>query len=55
MIKVYDTPVSGNCHKARLMLSLLGLDYELAPINLLNKEHKTPNIWVCTPWVKFRH
>jgi glutathione S-transferase len=42
MIKVYDTPVSGNCHKARLMLSILGLDYELAPINLLNKEHKTP-------------
>lgn len=42
MIKLYDTPVSGNCHKARLMLSILGLDHEIEPINLMKKEQKTP-------------
>lgn len=40
MIKLYHFEISGNCHKVRLMLSLLGLDYE--SIILANGAHKDP-------------
>ncbi|MEK9726349.1 MAG: glutathione S-transferase family protein [Rhodospirillaceae bacterium] len=41
MIKLYDVPASGNCHKVRMMLSFLGLDYEKAPMNLAERDQKT--------------
>ena len=41
MVKLYDFAISGNCHKARLMLSLLGLEYELIPVNQQAGEHKS--------------
>ena len=41
-MKLYDTAPSGNCHKARLMLSFLGLEYEKVAIALPNAEQKTP-------------
>ena len=41
MIKLYHFAISGNCHKARLMLSLLGLEYELIPVNQQAAEHKS--------------
>lgn len=49
MIKLYEAPVSGNCHKARLMLSLLGLEYETVPINLQKQEQKTPEYMAIHP------
>lgn len=42
-MKLYDAPLSGNCHKVRLMLSLLGLDYEKVPVNLQKQDQKTPD------------
>ncbi len=33
MLKLYNRERSGNCYKARLMLSLLGLEYESIPIH----------------------
>jgi len=41
-MKLYDTAASGNCHKVRLCLSMLGIEYETVPVNLLEKEQKTP-------------
>ncbi|MFM2313307.1 MAG: hypothetical protein RLZZ04_2583 [Cyanobacteriota bacterium] len=41
-IKLYDFELSGNCYKVRLMMSLLGLEPELIPVNLLAGEHKSP-------------
>lgn len=41
MIQLYDFVLSGNCHKVRLLLSMLKLDYELIPVNLKAGEHKT--------------
>jgi len=49
MIKLYDTPPSGNCHKVRLMLSLLGLDYEKVPVSLPDREQKTPEYLAMNP------
>jgi glutathione S-transferase len=33
MLKLYNRERSGNCYKARLMLSLLGLEYENVPVH----------------------
>ena len=49
MRKLYDFPPSGNCHKIRIMLSLLGLDYETQPINLLKREQFAPEFLVLNP------
>ncbi|MEK9752223.1 MAG: glutathione S-transferase family protein [Rhodospirillaceae bacterium] len=49
MIKLYDVPLSGNCHKVRLMLSLLGLDYETQPVKLAEGESKTPEYLAINP------
>jgi glutathione S-transferase len=41
-MKLYDVQISGNCYKIRLFLSLLRLDYEIVPINIANREQKSP-------------
>lgn len=40
MLKLYDFPLSGNCYKVRLFLSLLGLDYETIAVDLRAGEHR---------------
>ncbi len=42
MYKVYGDYQSGNCYKVKLMLHLLGLEYQWVPINILNGETETP-------------
>ncbi|AXE36664.1 glutathione S-transferase family protein [Chromobacterium phragmitis] len=41
-IQLYDFPLSGHSHRARLMLSLLGLEYETVPVKLADGEQKQP-------------
>jgi hypothetical protein len=41
MLRLYDRERSGNCYKVRLMLSLLGLEYERVPVH---REGKGRNI-----------
>lgn len=41
-MKLYDSPVSGNCHKIRMLLSMLELDYDIVPISLPDLEQKSP-------------
>lgn len=40
MIKLYDSPLSGNVYRVRLFLSLLDLEYESVPIDMSLGEHK---------------
>ena len=49
MIQLYDIELSGNCYKVRLMLSLLGLEYERVPIALNKGEHKTEEFLKLNP------
>ena len=42
MLKLYDMERSGNCYKARLMLSLLGLEYTKQTVDLSKKEQMEP-------------
>ena len=41
-MKLYNVDVSGNCYKVRLFLSLLKVNCELVPIDIANKEQKSP-------------
>lgn len=41
-MKLYYHPLSGHVHRARLFLSLLGLEHELVTVDLLKGEHKSP-------------
>ena len=42
MIELFEFALSGNCHKIRLMLSLLGVPYESRVLNGSLREHKLP-------------
>jgi glutathione S-transferase len=46
LIKLYDFELSGNCHKIRMMLSFLGLDYEKIDTDLRRKDHMNPDFIV---------
>lgn len=39
-MKLYDIPLSGNCYKIRLFLSLLGKEYETIPVNAAAAENR---------------
>ncbi len=42
MITLYDSALSGNCHKVRMMLGFLGFDYEITPVDWAKGEFDTP-------------
>ena len=50
MIELYEFPLSGNCHKVRLMLSLLGLEYRSVPVRGAEREHKQPAFLALNPF-----
>lgn len=50
MLKLYQFAVSGNAHKARMLLSFLGLDYESIAVDGLNKQHKTAEFLAMNPF-----
>jgi glutathione S-transferase len=50
VIKLYGHKISGNSHKARLMLSLLHLDYEWISVDLMKGAHKSPEYLAMNPF-----
>ncbi len=50
MITLYNLPLSLNCYKVRLLLSLLGVEYQRRPIDLLNGEQKTTSFLALNPF-----
>lgn len=49
MIKLYEFALSGNCHKVRLLLSLLNIAYESVPVNGAERQHKSPEFLALNP------
>ncbi|WP_300728858.1 glutathione S-transferase family protein [Pseudomonas sp.] len=49
MLKVYGDYNSGNCYKVKLMLHLLGLEYQWQPVNILNGETATAQFLAKNP------
>jgi glutathione S-transferase len=50
MIKLYEVALSGNCHKVRLLLSMLGLSYESMAVDLAAGEQRTPAYRALNPF-----
>ena len=50
MIKLYGHEISGNSYKARLMLSLLNLDFEWVNVDLMTGAHKSPEYLTMNPF-----
>ncbi|MGL5807936.1 MAG: glutathione S-transferase family protein [Xenococcaceae cyanobacterium] len=50
MIKLYGYQLSGNSYKAKLMLALLGIDYEWIELDLLAGEQKTAEFLQLNPF-----
>ena len=49
MIRLYGMALSGNAYKARLLLELLGLEYEEIPVNLRTGENRTESFLALNP------
>ena len=49
MITLYGGPRSGNAYKVRLLLSLLGLEFEETVINLQTEENRTESFLALNP------
>jgi glutathione S-transferase len=39
-VLLYDSPVSGNCYKVRLLLAQLGLPYERRPVDVVDRSNR---------------
>ena len=50
MISLYDFPLSGNAHKIRNALSLLGVEHELIPVDLQAGEQRSPDFLALNPF-----
>ncbi len=42
MLRLYDSTISGNSYKVRLMLAHLGFEYEKVPVDVLSRERPAP-------------
>ncbi|MBE1298879.1 MAG: glutathione S-transferase [Alteromonadaceae bacterium] len=49
-MKLYDLTLSGHAHRARLMASLLNVELQLIPVDLLNGAHKQPEYLAKNPF-----
>ena len=49
MITLYSAPLSGNAYKVRLLLGLLGLEFEETVINLQTRENRTETFLALNP------
>lgn len=49
-MKLYDFTLSGHSHRARLFLGLLGISYQLVPVDLASGEHKSADFLALNPF-----
>lgn len=50
MLTLYDLPLSGNCHKVRLLLNLLSLPYQTHRLDSAGGEQRTPDYLRLNPF-----
>lgn len=48
-MKLYNMPMSGNCYKVRLLLSMLDIEHEVVPIDLASGENRKPAYLAVNP------
>jgi len=53
MIKLHGLNVSGNTYKAKLLMSLMGIDYKFHTLDILNQQHKSATFLTLNPRGEF--
>jgi glutathione S-transferase len=48
-MKLYDSAISGNSYKIRLLLAQLGIEHEIVPVDILKGESRTPEFLKLNP------
>ncbi len=48
-LTLYDFPLSGNCHKVRLLLSIMGIEYRVETVDIRANETQTPEFLKLNP------
>jgi glutathione S-transferase len=48
-VRLYDNPISGNCYKVRLLLALIGREYQRIPIDSLKGGTQQPAFLAISP------
>ena len=48
-VLLYDNPVSGNCHKVRLILGLLGIEYERRELSVVDHSGRVETLGGLSP------
>lgn len=48
-MRLYDNPISGNCYKVRLLLALIGREYQRIPVDSLKGETQQPPFLAISP------
>jgi glutathione S-transferase len=49
MIRLYDSAISGNSYKVRLLAAQLGIPLEIVPVDILRGESRTPEFLALNP------
>jgi len=50
MIQLHEVALSGNCHKVRMLLAILGLPYKSVAVDLASGDHQTPAYLALNPF-----
>jgi len=50
MMQLYAHELSGNCYKVKLLLSLLGLEHKIIPVDVVKGEQKSPEFLKLNPF-----
>ncbi len=48
-MRLYDSPVSGNCYKVRLLLAHLGLPYERTTVDVVDRSNRRELLGALNP------
>jgi glutathione S-transferase len=51
-VLLYNSPVSGNCYKVRLLLAHLGLDYETVELSVVDRSNRTEVLGELNPGLR---
>jgi len=51
-VVLYDSAVSGNCYKVRLLFALLGVEYERRPLSVVDKSNREEVLGDLTPGLR---
>ncbi len=52
MMRLYNSPVSGNCYKVRLLLAHLGIEYETVELSVVDRSNRAEVLGELNPGLR---